>query len=53
MMDAVLRAQRDYRDKKKWEELVQRAMKEDFSWDRSAKEYLRLYERLLERNLKG
>lgn len=48
MMDAVLRAQKDYHDKEKWAGLVQSAMEEDFSWDRSAKEYLRLYERLLQ-----
>lgn len=51
MMDAVLRAQRDYQDKDKWSGLVVNAMKEDFSWDRSAKEYQRLYHRLAESNL--
>jgi starch synthase len=32
----------------KWERLIKRCMSQDFSWDRSAREYLRLYERAVE-----
>lgn len=32
-----------------WHQLIEKAMKEDFSWERSAKEYLVLYKRLLEK----
>lgn len=34
-----------YNDKETWNTLVLRAMKQDFSWNRSAKEYVKLYER--------
>ncbi len=36
-----------YRDKKAWKKLVATGMKQDFSWNRSAKEYLGLYESLV------
>jgi starch synthase len=35
-----------YRQKERWRQLVQRAMACDFSWEMSAREYLRLYQRL-------
>jgi starch synthase len=34
-------------EKKKYKEMVRSALSADFSWDKSAKEYLRLYEKLL------
>lgn len=36
-----------YSDKNKWLELMKRAMTQDFSWERSAGEYLKLYQKLL------
>lgn len=33
-------------DKKAWAELIQRAMQQNFSWDKSAREYERLYDSL-------
>ncbi len=36
-----------FRDADGWRERVKRAMKLDFSWSRSAREYKRMYERLL------
>ncbi len=36
-----------YQDQAKWLAIQKRAMKEEFSWDRSAKEYIALYEELL------
>ncbi len=36
-----------YRDKTEWADLIKRGMKQDFSWKRSAKEYVALYERAL------
>ena len=39
-----------YNDKKTWNKLVKNAMKMDFSWENSAKEYLRVYKSLLEEN---
>jgi starch synthase len=35
-----------YRQKNRWHQLIQRAMSCDFSWERSAREYLRLYQKL-------
>jgi starch synthase len=32
-----------FKSKAKWNALVKRAMKNDFSWDESAKEYIKLY----------
>jgi len=40
---AVTRALKVFKDKKKWAELRENAMKEDFSWSRSAKRYMELY----------
>ncbi len=36
-----------YKDKKAWEALREKAMKEDYSWERSAKRYLELYDSAL------
>ncbi len=43
-LDAIKRAVKTYRDDPgTWLELVRKGMKSDFSWERSAKEYLSLY----------
>jgi len=41
---AVASAVKVFKDKKAWRELQKNAMEEDFSWSRSAKRYLELYE---------
>ena len=46
MLDALKRAYELYNDKKAWNALTTRAMKADFSWKRSAKLYIGLYEEL-------
>lgn len=46
MMHTVRRAVSFFRDKKLWNTLIRRIMSIDFSWDRSAAEYIELYERL-------
>ena len=43
MLDACTRARAYYDDKKRWKKLVDLAMKEDFSWKKSAKLYIGLY----------
>lgn len=43
MLYAIRNALNCYRDKPSWKKLVRRVMTTDFSWDASAKEYLRLY----------
>ena len=43
MKDAVGRAVELFKDKEKWNALTKKVMETDFSWDVSAKEYLKLY----------
>ncbi|MBP8626337.1 MAG: glycogen synthase GlgA [Syntrophorhabdales bacterium] len=47
MLDAVKRAMVVYRNKVEWEALIKRCMKEDFSWERSAREYIELYKKAI------
>lgn len=42
-INALKRAVVVYKNKKKWQELLMKAMGCDFSWERSAKEYTRIY----------
>jgi starch synthase len=44
---ALLRALQIYEQTDEWKKLQQRGMQQDFSWDRSAREYLALYTRLV------
>lgn len=43
MLFVIRQAINDYKNKKEWEKLMQRAAKTDFSWKRSAKDYENLY----------
>lgn len=47
MIDAVQRAVKIYADRSIWDRIVRNAMKEDFSWERSAKKYVAIYKRTL------
>ncbi len=47
MLDAIRRSLAAYADKAGWQKLVERALKCDNSWGRSAKEYIKLYEELM------
>lgn len=38
-----------YNDKKRWNRMIKNAMKRDFSWDKSAKEYIKLYKKALKK----
>lgn len=44
-LKAIKRCLKLFQDKKSWQKLVKRAMSKDFSWEKSAKEYLRLYQK--------
>jgi starch synthase len=44
---ALIRASELYRQKKEWEKLMKRAMEKDFSWEKSAGEYIKLFEMAL------
>ncbi|HBA53615.1 MAG TPA: glycogen synthase GlgA [Syntrophorhabdus aromaticivorans] len=43
LLDAIERALTVYRDTNAWLQLIKRCMAVDFSWDRSAEEYVELY----------
>jgi starch synthase len=44
---AIEKAMQCFTDKELWRQLMQQAMVQDFSWSRSAGEYLKLYQRLM------
>lgn len=47
MLYAIERALAAYEDKEDWDILVNRALAQDFSWGRSANEYIKLYNAVL------
>ncbi len=49
LLACLSRALRAYRDEQKWRTLQRAGMARDFSWDRSAKEYVKIYDWLLKR----
>jgi len=49
LMDTLARAMACYGQKQRWQALVQRCMACDFSWDVSARAYLELYRRALDK----
>ncbi len=50
--EAMLRTQQLYQNKTRWKQVQLAAMRQDFSWQRSAQTYLELYKTSLERNPK-
>ena len=50
MLYTIRRATEGYKNKEGWHILVQRALNSDFSWGRSANEYIRLYKALIKEN---
>lgn len=49
MLHAMRRAVEGYHDKEGWTILMKRAMECDFSWSRSANEYIKMYKEILNR----
>jgi len=49
LQECILRALAAYADKPVWRQIQQNGMRRDFSWKRSAEEYLALYEAVLQR----
>ena len=43
LLIAIIRAREEYNNKDRWRKLIQRAMLKDFSWERSAREYAKLF----------
>lgn len=52
MVPALRRAIRIFSDQRRWRGLQMRGMKQDFSWDRSARKYFELYEKLVRRRMR-
>jgi starch synthase len=48
---AIQRALATLRNKKTWNAIMKRAMEQDFSWERPAQEYVRVYERIIQNRL--
>ena len=46
LVESLQRAISAYADKPRWDRLVKKVMKYDFSWDEAARQYLELYERV-------
>ena len=47
LFSTILLALQVYRDTEEWQRLMQRGMRQDFSWRHSAQEYVKLYQRAL------
>jgi starch synthase len=48
LLDALQRALGTFRNKVEWKAMMERGMAQDFSWDKPAGEYVRVYERVIE-----
>lgn len=48
LLDALQRALATFRDKKLWTAMMKRGMAQDFSWQKPAHEYVRVYERVIQ-----
>lgn len=48
LLDAIKKALSAYKDKERWIELIKNVMALDYSWKSSAKEYVKLYRKMLE-----
>ena len=46
MLFTIKEAIGTYEDKKTWEKIIKNAMSEDYSWDKSAGEYIKIYKEL-------
>jgi starch synthase len=48
LLDAIVRALDAFQNKDEWERMMKRGMAQDFSWDKPAVEYVRVYERTIQ-----
>lgn len=49
MLDAIKRALKQYRNRSSWQKLQARGMGQDFTWQKSAKRYVEIYEKALDK----
>ena len=49
----IQRSLSTYKDRPKWKKLIERCMREDFSWEQSARENLKLYEKAVRKEGRG
>ena len=47
LMAAIERALETFKNKAEWTAMMKRGMAQDFSWEKSAQEYVRIYERVI------
>jgi starch synthase len=47
LFDALQRALGTFRNKEEWRQMMKRGMAQDFSWEKPASEYVRVYERVI------
>ncbi len=47
LFSAMIRAKETFRNQDKWQKLQQRDMAQDFSWQKSAKEYVKMYQEMV------
>lgn len=50
MLEAIKRALNDYTDSKLWNEHISVVMNKDFGWSSSAKQYVKMYTKILDKN---
>jgi len=50
LLEVIERALKAYRTKKDWTNLMRQCMAADFSWEKSAREYLNLYKKAIEKH---
>lgn len=48
LLDTIYRALETFRNKKVWTAMMKRGMAQDFSWEKPAQEYVRVYERTIQ-----
>jgi starch synthase len=53
LLDAIDRALSLYWNRRRWKELMRNAMREDYSWDVSAQQYLKLYKKAQGKRIAG
>ncbi len=50
LIEKIIKSYNIYKNKSNYRRLQQNGMKEDFSWQKSAKEYIKLYKSIIEKN---